>query len=647
MKRKNVCRIGGQAVLEGVMMRGRGAMATAVRDSAGAIEIESARIDESERRKKLRKIPILRGIASFFDSFVVGMRATVRSTAVFGADEAPPTRFEKWLAKTFKIDALSVATFLGAFLGIFLAVALFVAVPQICALGVFAGVGLLKVDMSAGAWNAFKTSTAGLGFGMNVLYELARGAFRLVIFILYLWLIGLSKSIKRLFMYHGAEHCTIACYESGLELTPDNASKMSVRHDRCGTTFLVIVMVVSVLFFTIVPVSMLDVGNSVGTFFVQLVVRLLLIPIVAGAAYEFLIFFANRDNLFARACKAPGLWLQALTTRRPDPDMLEVAIASFKEVFALESDPDRPLRRFDVSLPVEAAVEKTARALGKSHRGEAELICAHVLGVESLASLRDGRRMPESGLEECLRFAEARKAGAPLQRVLGVAWFYGRAFRSDGRALIPRQDTEILVEQALKRLKPMPGARVLDLCCGSGCIALTIKSELPGCDVTGSDISSDALALARENAELLGVDAAFVQSDLFARFAGVEFDAIISNPPYVRADEFASLPKDVSDFDPRQALFGGSDGLDFYRRIIPESRAHLRPGGFLALECGAGQADSIKALLTGFEIETHFDYNSPPVERVIIARPVASTNAEPKPIEAHSSECAGAEPSAL
>mgnify|MGYP004693102241 FL=1 len=201
MKKKNVCGIGGQAVLEGVMMRGKTAMAIAVRDADDKIVIESERLNQSETRKKVSKIPIIRGMVSFFESLVSGMKITMRASEVFGDTEEAPSKFEKWLAKTFKVDVMNVVLAVGGILGVLLAIALFVIIPQVIALAIFSGAGLINVEFSHGVWSAFKTSTQGLGFGWNMLYEVIRGVVRMLIFIGYIALISLMKDVKRLFMY--------------------------------------------------------------------------------------------------------------------------------------------------------------------------------------------------------------------------------------------------------------------------------------------------------------------------------------------------------------------------------------------------------------------------------------------------------------
>ena len=608
--------------MEGVMMRGRNSTAIAVRDTDGQIVIESERLKLSEKRKKIAKIPILRGIVSFFDSFVSGMKITMRASEVFGEDSSEaPSKFEKWLAKTFKVDIMNVVLTIGGILGVVLAIALFVIIPQVVALAIFQGAGLIAVDFSNGVWNAFKTSTQGLGFGWNMLYEVIRGVVRMIIFVGYIALVGLMKDIKRLFMYHGAEHKTISCYENGLELTPENAKKMSRQHDRCGTTFLFIVMIVSMLFFTVVPVSMLDVGNGFLTFLVQLLIRITLIPLVAGVSYEFLKLFARYDNVFTRICKAPGLALQKLTTREPEDSMLEVAIAAFNEVLKLEEDPAYETKKFTTFTTVEKAIAVLNGLLGEEKKTESEIIVMTVIGAKTRTELYDGRRITKEQLALCKKYAENRLTGAPLQYVLGTTCFYGLDFATDTRALIPRFDTEILVERALKVIEERQNPDVLDLCTGSGCIAVTIKKNAE-CTVYASDISQEAIELAKQNAEKLGADVTFATGSLFMPYKDKKFDVIVSNPPYIPSGDIKGLDKEVADYEPRLALDGGEDGLNYYRDIVMSVKKHLNDDGCILFEVGIGQAEQVAEILRseGFTTETFNDYNDPPIPRVVLGR---------------------------
>jgi len=193
-----------------------------------------------------------------------------------------------------------------------------------------------------------------------------------------------------------------------------------------------------------------------------------------------------------------------------------------------------------------------------------------------------------------------RRAGEPVAYIRGQKEFYGRVFHIDKRVLVPRPDTEILVETALRRtVRCSMGGRYLDLCTGSACVAITLARERPTCKLFAVDVSPEALAVARENALRLGAafQVAFLSGDLFEPLAAlpeVRFDLITANPPYIADGEFTSLPADVRGFEPRVALSGGEDGLGVTRRIVAGARRWLRSGGVLAVEVGAGQAERVK-----------------------------------------------------
>ena len=198
-------------------------------------------------------------------------------------------------------------------------------------------------------------------------------------------------------------------------------------------------------------------------------------------------------------------------------------------------------------------------------------------------------------LEKAQKALEERIKGRPLQHILGEAWFYGRRFICDERALIPRQDTEILCETAINHI--LPGKRqVLDMCTGSGIIAVTVALERPMCAVTAADLSPRALSLAQENAALNAADIRFVETDMFSALEGEKYDAILSNPPYLTSQEMTKLQSEVRS-DPEMALFGGEDGLEFYRILAKEAKEHLREHGCIVLEIGSTQAQAVCELL--------------------------------------------------
>lgn len=604
MARKNSSPVGGQAVLEGVMMRGPGAEAVAVRDPGGAIQIESRRLPP---KPAIAKIPVVRGVWSFVQSLVDGTKTLIRSGEVYGEDpEEEESAFEKKLREKFKINPVKFAAFIGAVLGVLLAVAIFVVVPTYAAKGLYTLINLEP-----------------LGHYLKVLIEnLTIGVIKVAIFLIYIALVGRLKEIKRLFSYHGAEHKTIACYEAGEELIPENVKKHTRFHDRCGTNFIFIVMMVSVIFNA---VFFALIGWDPEATILEILVRIALIPLIAGCSYEVLKLLAKFDNPFVRVLKAPGLGLQRLTTREPDEGMIEVAIAAFNEAMALEADPEMETKKFVTFVKRESLVKELeeilAKAGNKSAKREAELILMKLTSTDTLAALKSIRFLPEDAKAGAKAYAEERATGKPLQYVLGEAYFYGRTFISDPRALIPRQDSEFLAEAAISVAKEYLDRgvtpSVLELCTGSGAVAITVSEEL-GIAVDASDCDEDALSLADENVGKHEAKVELIKSDIFAEI-DKKYDIILANPPYIPSGEIASLDREVADYEPRIALDGGADGLDFYRRIAAGAGEKLNPGGVMIFEAGKGEAEAVDAIF-GAKSERVRDYCDPPVDRVLIYR---------------------------
>lgn len=569
MARKFVSKIGGQAVLEGVMMRGEKSYATAVRTSDGKITVESKRIQPS---KGWTKIPIIRGIVNFFLSLISGMKITMRSAEVFGEEieQEEPSKFEKWLAKTLHIDVMSIAMFFGVILGLAFSVALFFILPTLIT-------GWIPLD--------------------TIWLNLIEGLVRILIFVSYILLTSLMKDIRRLYQYHGAEHKTIACFEQGLPLTVENAKKQSKHHDRCGTNFIVIVMIVSILMFSLVEyllslcgfvISELPVSSIVQKL-VRIAIKLAMLPLVAGVSYEVLKFLAKFDNPFVRALKAPGMLIQHITTREPDDSMLEVAIKAFTTVQELDADETLETTTFVIQKSLAKCKEEVSAYLDVAEaEAKAKYIISEVTGV-SEAELNSIKTIKDYEYDRCIEYSKRVADGEPLQYVFGYAYFYGRKFMVNPSVLIPRQDTEFVVEKALEYVHN--GSKVLDLCTGSGCIATTVSLE-KNIHVVAVDISSDALKVAKANVDGLNADVELIESDMLNGVSD-NFDLIISNPPYISESDMAQLPIDVTK-EPKLALYGGKDGLDFYRIIA--RYASLKSNGVIVLEIGDHQADGIKEI---------------------------------------------------
>lgn len=593
MKKVNRCNIGGQAVLEGVMMLGAKSMATAVRDETGKIQIESKRTKPLREKSVLRRIPFVRGALNFASTMYMGVKVLLRSTAVFDG-ETEPTKFEKWCAKKLHVDAMSILMGFSVLLGVALAIGLFFVVPF------FIGEGLK------------------LWWGESVhpiVYNLVEGVIRIIIFVAYVCLASLMKEIKRTFMYHGAEHKTINCYEYGLPLTVENVRKQSTIHDRCGTTFMVIVMVISILVFSFTgflpDIHML----------LELLIKLALLPVVAGISYEILKFLAKFDNKFVKVVKAPGLLLQKVTTKQPTDDMIEVAIASFNTVLEMDNDETIAEQSFDIKVlykDIRAEMDKILENIGDGN-ADADWIAVDVLGVKR-SELSELSHIKSHNADKMIALAKERAEGKPLQQVLGNTDFYGLPIKVDERVLCPRPETEYLVEAVADIISEKGINKVLDLCTGSGAIAIVIKKKCDNVIVTASDISAEALALAAENATLNDVEVEFILSDFFANIQG-KYGLIVSNPPYIKSSDIEGLDKEVKDYEPRMALDGGESGLDAYTSIIRSAKDHLDEGGYIAFEVGIGQADDVKKLLedNGYtDIIIKQDLEN--IDRIVIAR---------------------------
>jgi len=346
------------------MMRGERSVATAVRTEDGRIELETSRI--TEERKWWKSIPVLRGFLNFFYMMFIGSKVLTRSAELYGEDTGEPSKFEMWLAEKSKKSAMDIAIVIGVILGVVFAIGLFVALP----LGV---VALLEY-------------IPGFQSIHYVWRNLVVSGVRLIVLFLYLLLVSLVPDIKRVFMYHGAEHKVITCYEQGEELTVENARKMTRLHDRCGTSFLVITVFVSVLASAFLP-TFDTMGNRLLSFLARFATRLALLPIVAGVSYEVLKGLARFDNAFVRILKKPGLWFQKLTTREPDDLMLEVSLTAFKTVMAMDADESIPTVKFNVKKDYRIVRQSILTDLKDTGEPEAiaDWIFVKVLGIERSA----------------------------------------------------------------------------------------------------------------------------------------------------------------------------------------------------------------------------------------------------------------------
>lgn len=291
--------IGGQAVIEGIMMKNKDMYSVAVRKPDGEIEVNLGTYRSIVKNKMLRETPLVRGVVNFVDSLFLGMR-TLTFSASFYEEEEEPTKADEVLDKLFKGNAEKVIMGLTVVFSIVMAVGIFMILPY------------------------FLTNFLRDYVVSNSLLAIIEGIVRVGIFVLYITLISRMNDIQRVFMYHGAEHKCINCIENGLELNVENVLKSSKHHKRCGTSFLFIVMVVSIIFFIFI-----DVTSPV----LRVVIRLLLVPVIAGVSYELIRLAGRSESKFVQIISYPGMLMQRLTTKEPDAEMVEVAIAAVEAVF--------------------------------------------------------------------------------------------------------------------------------------------------------------------------------------------------------------------------------------------------------------------------------------------------------------------------
>lgn len=318
--------IGGQALIEGVMMRGPHRTTMAVRTPDGKIVTEDVSVGKSH--DIIKKIPIIRGVFSFIDSMKVGTSTITRSAELAGFDEEEePSEFEKKLEKALGGKLFDLLMVVATVLGIGLAVLLFLWLPAKC----YEGLGWLSdrfIPESGFNFTVFDDASPW----KNVIRSAFEGVFKIIIFIIYILLISRMKDIRRVFEYHGAEHKSIFCYENGDELTVENARKYKRFHPRCGTSFLILMLLLSII---------VGMFIQTDTAWLRVLIRLACIPIIMGVGYELLKFCGRHDNFLTRIIAAPGMWMQRLTTKEPDDSQLECAIEALLAVIPENQEDDR------------------------------------------------------------------------------------------------------------------------------------------------------------------------------------------------------------------------------------------------------------------------------------------------------------------
>ncbi len=609
--------IGGQAVMEGIMMRHKDKYAIAVRRPDKEIELKVEDYKCTFGKAAFLKWPIIRGVVSFVDGLVVGTKCLMYSAEIAGDEEdekeaaknATLTEEELSAKKAKEAKQFQWLLYITVAISIVVSVAAFMLLP-------YALASLLR-----------KVGASEVGV------TVAEAFVKLALFMGYMLLISRMKDIQRTFMYHGAEHKCINCVEHGLPLTVENVLASSRQHKRCGTSFLFLVMIVSIFLhfiFVLVP-----------GYWVRLFGRLLMVPIVSGVSFELIQWAGRTDSRLADILSKPGLAMQKLTTKEPTADMAEVAIAAVEAVFDWREylkeefgwkpeENEEKMRTYKEVL--EDGIQLLETAAIEEARLDAWLLLEYTADITRAwyyAHMDDGL---DAKTEERYRTLCTKRAQhIPLQHITGRAYFMGYEFCVDERVLVPRQDTEVLVEEAISRMRNLEKPQILDMCTGSGCILLSLLLELPQALGTGVDVSEGALCVAKENRKRLGLEqrAELIQSDLFSadyfrKNSGndhMEYDMLISNPPYIRTEDIEGLMEEVRFHDPVLALDGKENGLYFYEKITEQAGRYLEPGGWLMYEIGCDQGMDVSEIMkkNGFEqIEIKKDLAG--LDRVVTGR---------------------------
>ncbi len=555
--------MGGQAVIEGVMMRGSKSLATAVRTPKGNIEINYKDNRPITKKHPILNIPFLRGFFVLIESMKIGMESLNYSASFLDDEDEEPTKFELWLEKKLGKRANDVIIGFTMIISFIFSIGLFVALPT----------GIASIFKNMGA--------------SNLALNLIEAFIRISILIGYMYVINKMKDIYRLFQYHGAEHKTIFCYESMEELTVENVRKQPRLHPRCGTNFMFLIMFVSIVIFSC---------TGWGGIVERLLLRIILIPVVTGISYELIKWLGKSDGKLARIIAYPGLKLQLLTTKEPDDSQIEVAIASLKAAEGIE----------DLNKTIEELINTGTKTLKDNGidtaRLDTELLLGNVIEKERLYLIT--HKEETIGKDQCDEFfelIEKRRKKMPVKYILNKCEFMGIDLHVEEGVLIPRDDTELLVDEVLKNISEDDEKQICDLCCGSGAIGISLACLRKNIKVDLLDYYPipEKVTLINIEKHNLQERVSFSKSDLLdvSIKASKKYDIIVSNPPYIEEEEIEKLMDDVQKYEPHTALSGGIDGLDFYKKIVNQSIEVLNENGILAFEIGYNQGKAVKSLM--------------------------------------------------
>ena len=553
--------VGGQAVLDGVMMRGKTGVATAVRMPNGRINVRFRKTKTNENKNKILSLPIIRGIVILLGSLKQGMKEMDFSSQ--SSLEEEQSKFEIWLNKVLGKKTDNIILGISVFISLIIAVGIFIVVPVLI-------------------------TSFIRGFGVpQVILSFLEGFMSVGIILMYVFIIGKTKDIKKLFQYHGAEHKTIFCYENEEELTIENVKKYPRFHPRCGTNFLLIVIIVNIFLFSFI---------NWDTTTIRILTRVICLPLAIGISYEIIKWLGSSESKIAKLVAYPGLKLQILTTREPNTMQIEVAIMALKKAEGIKDSEKTVEELLNISKNILKKEEIDTYIL------DSNLLLGKILNKDKLWLIMNrDEKISKYKEKRFMELVEKRKRKMPIQYILKGCEFMGLDLYVEEGVLVPRGDTEILVEEVLKNIDEDETISICDLCSGSGAIGVSLAYYRKNILVDLVDIEVMPEKVTKMNIKKLELQerCKFIKSDLLNEIIKEEkkYDILVSNPPYIKESVIETLMEDVKNYEPHIALDGGDDGLDFYKRIINDSKKVLKENGILAFEIGFDQGIDVKSLM--------------------------------------------------
>ncbi|MEG0872842.1 MAG: peptide chain release factor N(5)-glutamine methyltransferase [Clostridia bacterium] len=544
-------KVGGMALFNGLLLRSP-TRETITQIENGKISIEINETKEISKKISLKSLPVIRGIYS--------LSKTISESIPYIVSSA-----EKVLNKTSNLEEekISVGKFeliCGYVIALCIILGIFTAIPNVCSL-------LFTADKR----------------------NLIQCVLQIIMFVIYFISIGNANILKEIFKYHGAEHKVVNAYENLKEedITIENVRKESRFHKRCGGNFVVYLCIVICIITFIIPSSNL---------LIKTVLQLVLMPLFIGISYELVMIMANLPNCIS-FLSYPAMAIQYITTKEPSDEQIKIAIYGLLGCVKenLEMSVENYLKRYKA---------KNIKFVEKYLLNDALRVVCFVTEtkIDYLLTNKDSYMLSFSTqirLDEL--FDKMYKENIPLQYIIGKQYFFKEEYIVNSSVLIPRADSEILVESAIECINDKRLETMIDMCCGSGCIGISIANNSNIKKVFLADISKDAIDISKKNIVLNGdLENVFVlQSDLFDIFmkSDKKYDIIVSNPPYIPTNDIKTLSKEVQN-EPKIALDGGKNGLDIYKKIFEQARYVLKDNGYLLLEIGYDQALDISNIVS-------------------------------------------------